>query len=62
MVRTEYAAVNDVISTYRTSLECGVVDDVDGVLDQFIRDLETAGINRIIEANQKALDEWVAAQ
>ena len=27
-----------------------------------IRDLETAGINRIIEANQKALDEWVAAQ
>lgn len=62
VVRTEYAAVNDVISTYRTSLECGVVDDVDGVLDQFIRDLETAGINRIIEANQKALDEWVAAQ
>ena len=62
VVRTEYAAVNDVISTYRTSLECGVVDDVDGVLDQFIRDLETAGINRIIEANQKALDEWVSAQ
>ena len=39
-----------------------LLTNVDGVLDQFIRDLETAGINRIIEANQKALDEWVAAQ
>lgn len=62
VVKTQYAAVNDVISTYRTSLECGVVDDVDGVLDQFIKDLETAGINEIIAANQKALEEWKAQQ
>ncbi len=62
IVKTEYAAVNDVISTYRTSLECGVVDDVDGVVDQFVKDLEAAGINTIIEANQKALDEWKAQQ
>ena len=62
VVKTQYAAVNDVISTYRTSLECGVVDDVDGVLDQFIKDLETAGINEIIAENQKELDAWVAAQ
>ena len=60
-MKTQYAAVNDVISTYRTSLECGVVDP-DEVLPQFIAALETAGINDIIAANQAGLDEWKAAQ
>lgn len=60
-VKTQYAAVNDVISTYRTSLECGVVNP-DDVLPQFIKELETAGINDIIAANQAALDAWKAAQ
>lgn len=60
-MKTQYAAVNDVISTYRTSLECGVVDP-DEVLPQFIAALETAGINDIIEANQAALDAWLAEQ
>ena len=60
-MKTQYSAVNDVILTYRTSLECGVVDP-ETVLPQFISALETAGINDIIEANQKALDEWVASR
>ncbi len=61
VVKTQYAAVNDVITTYRTSLECGVVDP-ETVLPQFISALEAAGINEIIEENQKELDAWVEAQ
>ncbi len=60
-VKTQYAAVQDVISTYRTPLECGVVDP-ETMLPQFISALEAAGINDIIAANQAALDEWKAAQ
>lgn len=60
-VKTQYAAVNDVISTYRTSLECGAVNP-DEVLPKFLSALEAAGINEIIAANQSALDAWVAAQ
>ena len=59
-VKTEYAAVSDVISTYRTSLECGVTDP-ETTLPQFLKDLEAAGIDKIIEANQSALDAWKAA-
>ena len=59
-VKTEYAAVSNVISTYRTSLECGVVDP-ETILPQFLKDLEAAGIDKIIEANQSALDAWKAA-
>ena len=60
-VKTQYAAVNDVLSTYRTSLECGVVDP-DDILPKFLDALKAAGIDEIIAANQKALDEWKAAQ
>ena len=44
VVKSQYAAVNDVISTYRTSLECGVVDP-DEMLPKFLSALEAAGIN-----------------
>lgn len=60
-VKTQYAAVNDVISTYRTSLECGAVDP-DEVLPQFLEALNTAGIDEIIAANQAGLDAWKAEQ
>ncbi len=59
VMKTEYAAVTDVITTYRTALECGSVDPEE-VLPQFISALESAGINRIIEENQKSLDAWIA--
>ena len=60
VVKTQYAAVNDVISTYRTSLECGVVDP-DKILPEFLQKLEAAGISEIIAENQKELDNWIAA-
>ncbi len=59
VMKTEYAAVTDVITTYRTALECGSVDPEE-VLPQFISALESAGINKIIEENQKELDAWIA--
>ena len=36
--------------------------DPETVLPQFISALEAAGINEIIEENQKELDAWVEAQ
>jgi putative aldouronate transport system substrate-binding protein len=60
-VRTEYAAVNAVISQYRPGLETGS-QDPDAVLPQFLADLKAAGIDRVIAENQKQLDEWLARQ
>ena len=59
--KTEFAAVNDVISQYRYSLEVGAVDPEE-VLPQFIDALKAAGIDTIIEANQQSLNEWLASK
>ena len=58
-VSTEIAAVSSVISEYRPSLECGQVKDVDAALDEFNEKLDGAGINMIIEENQKQLAQWL---
>ncbi len=58
---TQYSAVTDVITTYRTALECGAVDPAE-VLPQFLDALESAGINDIIAKNQADLDAWLAEQ
>ncbi len=60
-MKTQYSAVNDVIKTYRTALECGAVDP-EVELPKFLEALESAGINEIIEKNQSELDAWIAAQ
>ncbi len=60
-VSTQYSAVTDVITTYRTALECGAVDPEE-VLPQFLTALENAGINDIIAKNQEQLDAWMAEQ
>ncbi len=60
-MKSQYSAVNDVIKTYRTALECGAVDP-EVELPKFIEALETAGINEIIERNQSELDTWIAAK
>ena len=59
-VSGEVLAVTEVISNYRPVLECGLADDVDAALDEFNRQLDEAGIDRIIEENQRQLDEWLA--
>ena len=59
-VATEVAAVNAVIAQYAPALDCGMVTDVDAALATFNDQLVKAGINRIIEENQRQLAEWMA--
>ncbi|HHV11661.1 MAG TPA: ABC transporter substrate-binding protein [Clostridiales bacterium] len=57
---TELAAISSVLSQYLTTLEYGTVD-IDSTLPEFISALKNAGIDDVIAANQKQLDEWLAA-
>ena len=60
-VSSEITAVIAEIGKYGPSLNCGVVDPED-VLPTFLDALEAAGMSKIIEENQRQLDEWLAAQ
>lgn len=59
-VKTEYAAVSNVLSQYRVALECGAIDP-DKMLPEFISKLKDAGIDKIIAEKQKQLDAWAAS-
>lgn len=56
-VKTEFAAVTNVLTEYKLPLETGSVDP-DKVLPEFISKLKSAGIDKIISEKQKQLDEW----
>lgn len=56
-VKTEYAAVSNVITQYKMPLETGSVDP-EQILPEFISKLKSAGIDKIIAEKQKQLDEW----
>ena len=58
-VASRITAVNDVVNEFRPLLESGVIEDVDGALEAFRSALDEAGIDIIIEANQKQLDQWL---
>ncbi|MCD7867552.1 MAG: ABC transporter substrate-binding protein [Clostridiales bacterium] len=57
---SEIAAVSSVVAKYRPILETGMADDVEETLEEFNQELEDAGIDRIIEENQRQLDNWLA--
>lgn len=57
----QISAINNVLQTYNTQLTWGTVD-VDTVLPQFLSELEAAGINEVIAANQEQLNAWLAEQ
>ena len=57
----EIAAINNVITQYEGMLGWGTVD-VESTLAEFNSQLEAAGIDRVIEANQQQLDAWLALQ
>lgn len=59
LVSSELAAVEDIVTEFRPLLECGVTDDVDETLRIFNEELKKAGIDRIIEENQRQLDAWL---
>ena len=57
----QIATINNVLETYRAQLSWGTVD-VDTVLPQFLSELEAAGINDVVAANQEQLDTWLSEQ
>ena len=59
--KTAYAAVTDVLNTYRTPLESGTADP-ETTIPEFLQALEDNGIDILIKANQEALDAWLAEQ
>lgn len=60
-VSTEISAVIATIGKYGPALECGIVDPEE-MIPEFIAELKTAGIDKIIEENQKQLNDWLATQ
>ncbi|MHA7581828.1 ABC transporter substrate-binding protein [Paenibacillus vandeheii] len=60
-VKTELAAVNNVISEYGLGLETGTLDPVEN-LPKFIAKLKAAGVDKIISEKQRQLDEWAKTQ
>lgn len=61
-VKTQYAAVNDVVTQYaKSTLGYGVVEPA-SQLEEFRSALKAAGIDDIIAENQRQYDEWKSAQ
>lgn len=60
-VLNESAAVANVVSQYEDVLNFGDVDPDAGTYEQFLKDLEAAGINTIIADYQTQADAWLAA-
>jgi putative aldouronate transport system substrate-binding protein len=60
-VKTEVAAVLNVVSQFKMALETGSVDP-DKVLPDFIAQMKAAGIDKIIAEKQKQIDEWKAGK
>ncbi|UQZ83347.1 Bacterial extracellular solute-binding protein [Paenibacillus konkukensis] len=56
-VKTEVAAVTNVMNQYRAGLETGTLDPK-AALPDFIGKLKSAGIDKIIAEKQKQIDEW----
>lgn len=57
-VQSELTAVTAAVGQYAPALICGTVDP-ETVIPEFLSALESAGINKIIEENQKQLTAWL---
>lgn len=57
-VKTEYTAVSNVIQQYLPGLLCGSVDP-EVMIPEFRKRLSETGLDTIIEAKQKQLNEWL---
>lgn len=58
-VMNEVTACNNVRAKYKNALDCGSVNPAEA-LPQFLKELDNAGIGRIIQEKQKQLDKWLA--
>lgn len=59
-VVTEIAAVQSVYDQYKMGLECGLVD-TEKALAEMLAEMESAGIQKIIDEKQSQLDAWAEA-
>lgn len=59
-VKTEYAAVSNVINQYKPALDSGAVDPTTK-LPEFLSKLKDAGIDKIIAEKQRQLNAWAKA-
>ena len=48
-VQAELAAVNQVVQQYGMPINVGIVDDVDAAVEEYRAQLESAGIDRLVE-------------
>lgn len=55
----EVSAVTNVIAQYQAQLSSGVADD--SVYEDFLRKLDTSGIDKMINLYQEELDQWLEA-
>ncbi|MFD0681113.1 MULTISPECIES: ABC transporter substrate-binding protein [unclassified Paenibacillus] len=60
-VKTEVAAVTNVVNQYKIGLETGTIDP-EVNLPKFIAALKAAGIDKIVAEKQKQLDEWAKSK
>ncbi|MDE7311507.1 MAG: ABC transporter substrate-binding protein [Eubacterium sp.] len=58
----EAGAVSNVIAEYLPRLQTGQVEDVDTSIEEFVKALDSAGYQDIIEGNQKQLDVYLSAE
>ncbi len=57
-VSAEYQAVSRVLASYLPALDCGLIRDVEGAVTELRRVLDQAGIQRILQENQRQLRLW----
>jgi putative aldouronate transport system substrate-binding protein len=60
-VSSEITAVIAEIGKYGPAINVGTVD-TESMLPKFLEALDAAGMNKIIEENQRQLDAWLADQ
>lgn len=60
-VQTELAAVANIVNEYFTALTCGAVDPAEK-LPEMRAKLKAAGVDKIIEEQQKQYDDWKASK
>ncbi|OMF26753.1 ABC transporter substrate-binding protein [Paenibacillus sp. FSL H8-0548] len=60
-VQNELTAITNVTNRYKSVLETGSVAP-ESILKEFIIQLKSAGINKVIEEKQQQLDAWAAAK
>ncbi len=59
-VADEYSAVTNVIGQYLPGLITGSMDPAE--IPNFIDKLKAAGMDKIVEAKQQQLDQWLSTQ